>query len=147
MFSTPTLRRVAMAKMLGLLIGIAAAWSLLTMSSISMSVALGVAGWFLTMGALIGVIGYMTHIPQFNFPLPVWARGGWIGLWMGLILVLLAHAPLAAAFAEITWLPEFLRSPWWFLVDAVLAGMLIDVVVTKVTGPIDWPESGLSDPV
>ncbi len=147
MFSTPVLRRVGSAKMLGLLIGIGAAWSLLAMSSAPVSLAIGVAGWFLTMGAMIGLVGYMNHVPVFDFPLPAWARGAWIGLWMGLVLVLLAFAPLSAAFAEITWLPAAFRSPWWFLVDATIVGLLIDVIVTRLAGVLDWPESGLSDPV
>ncbi|MEL7117522.1 MAG: hypothetical protein AAGP08_18390 [Pseudomonadota bacterium] len=143
---TPVLTRIAVGKALGVLFGGLIAWMLARTGSVAPHIIWGSVAWSLTMGALIGVIGYYNHIPLIERPLPAWLRGAWIGLWMGLVFVLLSFAALKEAVAAYTWLPVVLRTPWVLLIDAAAMGAVIDIFATRVAGRTNWPGSGVSLP-
>ncbi len=141
---TPFIKRVAISKFLGIGFGLIFAWWLAQMATAPTTLVWGVALWILTLGALIGIIGFYTTIPFFGFALPVWLRGAWCGLWMGIVMVLMAYGQLSAAIDQMTWLPTMFHSPWWALVDMAIIGAVIDLIATRATGPTPWPESGVS---
>jgi hypothetical protein len=144
MHLTPLLKRIALAKLLGLLLGILGYFILSASSAHSDMLLLGLVGWFATLGALVGMIGFYQTIPVFNVPIPVWLRGGWCGAWLGLLLVLVAHGPLAQLTAGIAWLPDVFTSPWWLVVEMAFWGGVIDLGVTAAFGSVPWQASGVS---
>ena len=144
MVLTPFEKRIALSKLLGLGFGLVFAWWLAQMTAAPVTLIWGVALWLITLGAMIGILGFCTRLPLFGFALPVWLRGAWCGLWMGIVMVLLAYGPLSAAIDQMTWLPSMFHSPWWALVDMAIIGAVIDLIATRITGPLTWPGPGVS---
>lgn len=144
MHLTPVIKRIALAKFLGIVIGLLSAWSLATGDAVRITTLLGVAAAYLTLGTLIGVGGFYNRFPVGDIPMPSWLRGAWSGAWFGLLMVLLAHDALAPAVAAVDWMPEILRSPWRMILDATVAGAAIDILVTCGVGRVNWPDSGVS---
>ena len=89
------LKRVGIAKMIGLIIGLAA---FLIMPSIwpseSMWLRVGILMWYTTFGAMIGVLGLFDKHPLFKFRMPFWFRGPIFGAWLNLVLAFLMHDKL-----------------------------------------------------
>ena len=137
-------KRVALSKLLGLGFGVIFAWWFAQMTTAPVTLVWGMALLLLTLGALIGILGFYTRIPVFGFALPVWLRGAFCGLWMGVVMVLLAYGPMSTALDQLAWLPAVFNSPWWALADLAIIGALIDLIATKATGPVPWPGSGVS---
>ena len=84
---TPFLKRVALAKLLGLILGGLSYVIFSPIAPQSDMFLLGLAGWVVTLGALIGMLSFYQTIPFMNATIPVWLRGGWCGAWMGLLLL------------------------------------------------------------
>jgi len=141
---TPFLKRVALAKLLGLILGGLSYVIFSPIAPQSGMFLLGLAGWVVTLGALIGMLGFYQSIPFMNVPIPVWLRGGWCGAWMGLLLVLVAYGALAQLNAQTPWLPGVFASPWWLVPEMAFWGAVIDLIVTKVFGSPSWKASGVS---
>jgi len=143
MLYTPVLKRVGYSKVLGAIAGILSAWAFVQWTTAPVSMILGITLAYIMLGALIGLIGFYHQVPLINIHLSPWLRGAWCGAWFGLVMVLLALEPLRLAVNEILWLPEICRSPWWIIADATVAGALIDIVATRLSGVVDWPGSGV----
>ncbi len=139
---SPLVKRVALAKSLGLVLGLLAPATLTTGSTSDLMLVWGIVLWAVVLGALIGLIGAFDRVPVLDIRLPIAFRGGWVGLWMGVILLLVAHDGLETLWARTGWLPQPGPGVWWLLVEAALAGALIDLAVTAVTGPIHRTKIG-----
>ena len=144
MHLTPFLKRVALAKLLGFTLGALGYVIFSSTATLSGMFLLGMVGWFVTLGALVGILGFYQSMPFLGIPIPVWLRGAWCGAWMGLLLVLVAYGVLAELTAEIAWLPGLFASPWWLVVEMAFWGAVIDVIVTSAFGSTPWQASGVS---
>jgi hypothetical protein len=143
---TPMLWRSAVAKSLGLAIGLLAFFAIPSvLPGATLPFRLGIAALFLTLGGIVGLVGFIERIPLFGWKLSPLARGAAMGVWMGLLAALLAWDTLTALLAGLWGLPDWLTSPLWIMVDCGIAGALIDVFATAVIGRVSWPEAGLSD--
>ena len=132
---TPLMKRVALAKSLGLVFGLAAPLLLTPVSAAETMLVWGIVLWSVILGALVGLAGQFDRVPVFNIHLPAGFRGGWIGFWMGLVLLLVAQEPLGVVWARSEWLPQPGPGAWWLIAEATLIGALIDLAVTAVTDP------------
>jgi hypothetical protein len=143
---TPLLQRVALAKSLGLLFGLLAPALLTSASASELMLVWGIVLWAVVLGALVGLIGVFDEVPPFGFRLPVGLRGGWVGLWMGVLLLLVARDGLATLWARSEWLPQPGPGVWWIVIEATLIGALIDLAVSAVTDPVGRRGTGHTRP-
>ena len=143
---TPLMKRVALAKSLGLLFGLLAPLLLAPASASETMLVWGIVLWAMMLGALVGLIGQFDRVPLFDLHLPLGVRGGWVGLWMGVILLLLAQDGLALIWARSDWLPQPGPGIWWVVIEATLIGALIDLAVTAMIGPVVPDEAGRPRP-
>lgn len=142
---TPVVRRVMLGEAAGFLVGLAIVVFIQTLIPGMLLFQIGLVAWFVTFGAVIGLLGFYDHVPFLDFHLPLWLRGTGTGAWFGLVLALLAYDSLEALFAQMLWLPV-LSSPWWVVPEMMVWGLLIDFAVSRVVGKTPWPESGMSEP-
>ena len=127
--------RIAMGKGVGFLVGltsmVALSWF---MPEADWPVRWGVLFWYTTMGAVIGVFGVYDRYPVVEVRVPWWVRGPAIGAWMNFVLALLAHDWLAR-FMEAAFGPAgLLASPFWFIAEGALVGLLIGYLATRHGG-------------
>ena len=88
--------------------------------------------WYTTFGALIGMFGVVDFHPLLKFAMPFWFRGLVFGAWFNLVATLLAYDKIAACLAALDW--GGIRSPFWFVVEGALVGLLIDWIATRFGG-------------
>lgn len=105
----------------------------------SMMLRLGLLLWYTTLGAIIGVFGVYTHHPVINLPLPWWFRAPLIGGWMNFVLVLFAYDQVAYLMQAVTdWGATLgmgtLTSPFWFIGEGALIGLLMGWGCTQLAG-------------
>ena len=94
--------------------------------------------WYTTVGAFIGVFGVIDWHPILRIPLPWWGRGPWIGGWMNFVLTLFAYDTLAAMMPGFSMTlfgdAALMVSPFWFVLEGILVGLLIAWVTTRYGG-------------
>lgn len=93
----------------------------------------GVALWLVALGGIVAVMGLFDHHPLFTaLRLPWWVRGPVTGLWMALMLILLAPER-TAALMQSYWGDAF-HSAWWALVCGLFWGGVLDFAATRWAG-------------
>ena len=142
---TPFLKRVALAKLMGLGLGALGIWILGATVPGDRLFLWGLLGWTITLGALIGILGFYRSMPFLGIAIPAWLRGSWCGAWLGLLLVLIGYGPLSEFIADVAWLPAVFANPWWVVVEMAFWGAVIDMIVTGAIGSTPWPESGVDE--
>lgn len=133
MFAKPSLlTRVAVGKLIGLLLGAIGFVAAPSFGIDDMKLRLGILFWYSGIGAFIGMAGVFTWHPMLKMKMPWWFMGSLIGAWMNFILILIAWnviAPLMAA--NPIW---GLTSPWWGVVEGAIIGLLIAGLATLFGG-------------
>ena len=94
----------------------------------------GILFWYTTVGAVIGIFGVYTQHPVLHLPLPWWIRSTVIGAWMNFVLVLLMYDQLSEMMSVFVDAGYYLSSPFWFVVEGALVGMLIGYLATRFAG-------------
>ncbi len=94
----------------------------------------GVLGWYITVGAVIGGFGVMTWHPALELPMPWWLRGPVIGGWMNFVLVLMAYDALAKIMTDSFGRNGPITSPFWFIVEGVLFGLVVAYLAARYGG-------------
>ena len=136
MFKNPSLiTRIAIGKLIGLIFGLLgfiflpyffpdAGWLLRW----------GILLWYTTVGAIIGVFGVFTYHPILKMPLPWWFRAPLIGAWMNFVLTFFAYDVMQAMMIALFGEGGFLKSPFWFVLEGALIGLLIGFLATRYGG-------------
>ena len=78
----------------------------------------------MTVGFVIGLMGFITVHPVFGFKLPVFLRGFMIG----------AFVSLTMSFGAMIENPEATQTFWIITLAGGIIGMITDLIVTKVAG-------------
>ncbi len=94
----------------------------------------GILLWYTTLGALIGVFGVFTRHPVLKLPLPWWLRASFLGAWMNFVLTLFAYDAMAEVMVEVFGAAGLLTSPFWFVLEGALVGLLIGYAATRFGG-------------
>lgn len=130
---SPLMTRTALAKSLGFVAGLIGFFGTRTVTpTADPLLAWGILALFITIGGVVGISGTVSRIPIFNLRYPPWIRGGLMGAWFTFLCVLFGYDMLAQAFQSISYLPEFMRNPWWIIADGIVVGALIDIIVSRV---------------
>jgi len=90
--------------------------------------------WYTTLGAIIAVFGVLDWHPVLGLPLPWWLRAPTLGAWMNFVLTLLMHDRIAAFSAALFGPESPFASPFWFVAEGVLVGLVIGYAATRIGG-------------
>lgn len=92
----------------------------------------GVLFWYPTLGAVIAGIG--ESLRERFAVLPWWAAGLALGTWMTLVLVFFAHDEMGAIMRTVFGQDSAFTSPFWFVVEGGVVGVLIGLVIDRFAG-------------
>lgn len=90
--------------------------------------------WYPTVGAFVGIFGVFSEHPVLKLPLPWWFRAPLVGAWMNLVLTFFAYNPMRTMLESAFGPGGLLTSPWWFVAEGAVVGLLIDYVATRFGG-------------
>ena len=90
--------------------------------------------WYTTVGAFIGVFGVFTWHPILKLPMPWWFRSVWVGAWMNFVLTLFIYDLLQAYMTFFFGENGVISSPFWFVLEGALVGLLIGFLATRFGG-------------
>jgi hypothetical protein len=133
--NSPLVRRLVIGKSIGFIIGFigVVCMAILWPDSSWMDL-IGFALWYTTLGAIIGVFGFMTEHPYLKFPMPWWIRSTILGASMNFILTLLLYDKLALMMLELCGEDCVLLSPFWFVLEGALVALIIEFCLFRFVG-------------
>jgi hypothetical protein len=136
MFGNPSLMtRIAIGKAVGLFFGLIGFISLpYFWADASWLLRWGVLLWYTTLGAIIGVYGVFNYHPILKLPLPWWVRATFIGAWMNFVLTFFAFDTMQTMMLSIFGENGFMTSPFWFVLEGAILGLIIGYLATKFGG-------------
>ena len=136
MFGNPSLiTRIAVGKGIGFAFGLVGLIFLpYFLPDIGWMPRLGILFWYTTVGAIIGMFGVMTWHPVLRLPMPWWFRASVLGAWMNFVRVFFAHELMAEMMVAVFGEGGALQSPFWFVVEGALIGLVIGYFATKLGG-------------
>lgn len=127
--------RIAVGKLVGFLIGLAGFIALpYLMPEASWQLRWGILLWYATLGAVIGVFGVFNRHPVFELPLPWWFRAPLVGAWMNFVLTFFAYDVLQVAMRSLFGPGSPLTSPFWFVAEGAVVGLVIGFCATRAGG-------------
>ena len=94
----------------------------------------GVLFWYITFGAIIGIMGLFDRHPVFGFPMPWWLRAPAIGGWLNFVLTLVCYEKLSEILNAFMAGNHPFQSPFWFVLEGMIIGMIIGIIATKFGG-------------
>jgi len=136
MFGNPSLiTRIAVGKGIGFAFGLVGLIFLPHfLPDVGWMPRLGILFWYTTVGAIIGMFGVMTWHPILRLPMPWWFRASVLGAWMNFVLVFFAHELMAEMMVTVFGESGALQSPFWFVAEGALIGLVIGYFATKLGG-------------
>ena len=136
MLKNPSLiTRMGIGKAVGIIIGLISFFSLPYIWPAAPDMTRwGILLWYTTLGVIIGVFGVVTWHPILNLPLPWWVRAPLIGGWMNFILVFFAYEMMQAMLIAVMGRESILTSPFWFVLEGAIIGLLMGYLTTKFGG-------------
>jgi hypothetical protein len=136
MFNNPSLiTRIAIGKAIGFLFGLIG-FVLLPyfLPDVGWHLRWGILFWYTTVGAIIGVFGVFTYHPVLKLPMPWWFRAPLIGAWMNFVLTFFAYDAMRAMMNSLIEEGGALSSPFWFVAEGALIGLIIGFFATRFGG-------------
>ena len=136
MFERPSLIvRISVAKGIGFLIGIFFFILLpLFVPNASLMVRWGVFLWYITLGGIIGISGFLTWHPVLRLHISWWIRGPFLGGWMNFILTLICYELFEEMIITIFGSNVWIISPFLSVAEGAIFGLLIDYAATRLGG-------------
>jgi len=132
---TPLMTRIAIGKGIGFFIGLL---GLIVMPyfwpDASWYFRWGILFWYTTFGAIIGVFGVVDYHPILKLPLPWWIRAPFLGAWLNFVLTLFIYEPLQQFTLAFFGADGLLSSPFWFVAEGALIGLIIGFTATRYAG-------------
>lgn len=141
MFSNPSLvTRLVVGKSVGFIFGILGILYLYYWApQASTMFNWGFLFWYPTVGAFIALCGVFAYIPVLNIVWPWWIRGPYVAAWMNFILTLFAYDQFKSILSTAFGGYGELVSPFWFVLEGIIVGLIIDFLATRFGG--DGPQT------
>ena len=141
MFSNPSLMtRIAVGKLIGLIVGLTGFFLVpVLLPDAGPLLRWGLLLWYITFGAIIGLIGVFTYHPIVKVSFPWYVGSPLMGAWMNFVLVFFAHEPMRAMMVRIFGADGALQSPFWFAAEGAIIGLIIGYFATRFGG--EGPET------
>ena len=136
MFENPSLvTRIAIGKSIGFGLGLVALLVIpLLWPDSSWMERIAFLFWYTTVGAVVGLVGVFTWHPVLRLPMPWWFRSTLVGAWMNFVLTLFIYDRLAVLMVELFGADGLLLSPFWFVAEGAIVGLLIGYFATRYGG-------------
>jgi hypothetical protein len=90
--------------------------------------------WYTTLGAFVGLVGVFNWHPISRLPMPWWVRSTIVGAWMNFVLALFIFDRLEVMMLQLMGEDGLFLSPFWFVVEGAIVGLLIGYVATRFGG-------------
>ena len=136
MFENPSLvTRIAIGKLLGFALGLIGliVIPLLWLDSSWME-RIAFLFWYTTLGAFVGLIGVMDWHPLLRLSMPWWFSSTLVGAWMNFVLTLFIYDRLAEMMLELPVGGGLFQSPFWFVAEGAVVGLVIGYFATRFGG-------------
>ena len=136
MFGKPSLvTRIAVGKTVGFIVGLIGFVMLpYVLPEAGEALRWGFLLWYTTLGAVIAVFGVFNFHPVLRLPLPWWVRAPLVGAWMNFVLTLMIYDTLHAFSLSLFGAEGWLTSPFWFVAEGALVGLVIGYFATRAGG-------------
>lgn len=136
MFESPSLiKRIAVGKLTGFILGLIGFMAVPLFAGLEdPMLQWGLLLWYTTVGAVVGVYGVFSRHPVLNLPMPWWFRAPIIGAWLNFVLTLFAYEKLATVLLAVFGEGGLFVSPFWFVLDGAIAGLVVGYFATKFGG-------------
>ncbi len=136
MFEKPSLvTRIVVGKGVGLVVGLAGFVLLPYFApEAGWLIRWGVLLWYTTLGAIIGMFGVFDYHPILKLPMPWWVRAPFQGAWMNFVLTFFAYDTMKDMMVAMFGVDGFMASPFWFVLEGALVGLLIGYFATRFGG-------------
>lgn len=127
--------RFAVAVMAGLLLGMVGLALLpIFKPDLDPMVRWGFFLWYPTLGIVIALAGSVATGEGLAVALPWWLRATAIGGWMNFVATLLAPGMMRDVMRAIFGAEGYLASPFWFVAEGAVAGLLIGYLMMRFSG-------------
>ena len=127
--------RVGYGKFFGLVVGVIAYFALTQMApETDFTFRFGFLVWYLTFGAVIGLMGIFTHSPLVNLKIPWWMRGLFAGAWLNFVLLMFIYDEISVILLDIFGAQSLFSAPWWFVAEGAFVGWIMDYLLTRFAG-------------
>ncbi|MGE0846397.1 MAG: hypothetical protein AB7L41_09005 [Flavobacteriaceae bacterium] len=90
--------------------------------------------WYINFGAMIGLAGVIDRHPVMNIRLPWWVMGVLLGAWLNLVATLMMWDVFAEAGASFFGEGSIWASPWWFIAEGAVTGLVIGWLCNRFGG-------------
>jgi hypothetical protein len=136
MFGNPSLMtRIAIGKGVGFIFGLIGFIAMpVLFGETDIMLRWGILLWYTTVGAVIGVFGVITWHPVLRLPMPWWFRSSLVGAWMNFVLTLFIYDTLQSYIAHLFGDNGAMSSPFWFVLEGAVVGLLIGFLATRFGG-------------
>lgn len=136
MFENPSLvTRIAIGKAVGFAIGLIGLTIIPYLwPDSSWMERIGFLFWYTTIGAFVGVMGVFTWHPVLKLAMPWWLRSTVVGAWMNFVLTLFIYDRLAEMMLQLMGENGMFTSPFWFVAEGAIVGLLIGYLCTRFGG-------------
>lgn len=129
------LTRLAVAKMVGLVIGLIGFLLIPILTpQAPMPARWGVLLWYPTMGAVIAMLEVLDDNRALPWHLPWWVRGALVGAWFNFLCVMVGGAFMTEFLVEIFGTDSVLATAYLFVPEGAVAGMIIAYLVMRFGG-------------
>ena len=123
-----------LAAFLGLLIGIFNFFMVqVSVDNVSIWLRWGFIFWYTTFGIMIAMAGIFVRHPIFKFPLKWYVRSALVGGGLNFTVTFFNYEHFSTYIAK-SIISGFVSSPFWFVLDGIVWGLLIGWIVTKMAG-------------
>lgn len=127
--------RIGIGKLFGFLVGLSAFFIMpMILPEVSDMLRWAMLLWYITFGAIIGVFGVLTYHPILKMPMPWWFRAPFIGGWLNFVLTLFIYEDIKAFSTALFGVDGLFSSPFWFVGEGVVVGLLIGYLATALAG-------------
>ncbi len=136
MFGNPSLMtRIAIGKGIGFVVGLIGFFTLpYFWPEAGIMFRWGILFWYISLGAIIAAYGVYTWHPMLNLAMPWWFVSPALGGWMNFILTLFTYDEMQAIMLYIFGADGLMTSPFWFVAEGALFGLIVGWVATKYGG-------------
>jgi len=141
MFERPSLiTRISIGKGIGLVIGLLGFFYVPYFApELGTLFQWGILLWYTTFGAIVGMFGVFTQHPVLKLPMPWWVRAPFLGAWLNFVLTFFAYDALQIAMHAFFGPDGILQSPFWFVLEGAVVGLIIGFFATRFGG--EGPET------
>ena len=95
--------------------------------------------WYTTLGAFVGLVGVLDWHPVLRLQMPWWFSSTLVGAWMNFVLTLFIYDRLAEMMLELPVGNGLFQSPFWFVAEGAIVGLIIGYFATRFGG--EGPET------